>query len=261
MLEYTAERTLPQHDAQTQQDLLVYLKQVALYNFARTRTAGRAVLDLGCGEGYGSALLAASARLVIGADNSFEVVLHAAQKYSSLNAHFVVCDAQHLPFRRGAFEMVVSFEVIEHVENVRRYLQEVRRVCDEAALFSTPNRLLRLLPFQKPWNTFHLREYDDRAFGHALDQVFKVVKMLCLTARPDILEIEKRRVKQNPLVAYPRMLARMVLPSSLYQRAKRIKPRSASDLADDVIEKVSPADYMLSPTALRDGIALVAVCE
>ncbi len=260
MLEYTAERTLPQHDAQTREDLLVYLKQVALYNFAQTFAAGKVVLDLGCGEGYGSALLA-SARLVIGADNSFEVVFHAAQKYSSPNTHFVVCDAQHLPFRRDAFELVVSFEVIEHVVDVRGYLQEVRRVCDEAALFSTPNRRLRLLPFQKPWNTFHLREYDDRAFGRALDQVFKTVKMLCLTARPDILEIEKRRVKQNPLVAYPRMLARMVLPSSLYQRAKRIKPRSTSALRDDLAEKVSPADYMLSPTALRDGITLVAICE
>jgi ubiquinone/menaquinone biosynthesis C-methylase UbiE len=261
MLEHTAERTLPQHDAQTREDLLVYLKQVALYNFAQTLSAGKAVLDLGCGEGYGSARLAASARLVIGVDNSFETVVHAAQKYSRPNTAFVLCDAQQLPFRDGAFETVVSFEVIEHVVDVRGYVQEVRRVCGKTALFSTPNRLLRLLPFQKPWNTFHLREYDDREFRRALDPVFKAVNLLGLTARPDLLEIEKRRVRQNPLVAYPRMLARMVLPASLYQRAKRIKPLSASDLADDVIQKVSPADYMLSPTALKSGITLVAICE
>ncbi len=148
--------------------------------------------------------------------------------------------------------------MIEHVEDVQGYLEQVRRVCARKVLFSTPNRLLRLLPFQKPWNTFHLREYDHRGFGQALNRVFKKIEILCLTARPDILQVEKRRVRQNPLVAYPRMLARMILPPSLYQR---FKPQAASYSNDDLKLNVSPADYVLSSTALREGITLVAICD
>ncbi len=262
MLEYSAERTLPQHEAQRLEDRLIYLKQVALYNHAQSYCADSVVLDLGCGEGYGAAILSSCARLVVAADNSIEAVNYAAQKYTIRNIAFVLCDAQHLPFRENAFGAVTSFEVIEHVADVPEFLRQVRRVCAHTVLFSTPNRLLRLLPFQKPWNTFHRREYDYRGFSRALRPVFARISLLCVTASPDVLEIEKRRVKQNPFLAYPRMLAKMLMPASLYQRAKAFRPAPASISSYDVgTTRVTEADYYLSSTALRTGITLVAICE
>jgi ubiquinone/menaquinone biosynthesis C-methylase UbiE len=261
----TKERALPWHAGQTLDDYLVYLKQLALYHFAAGLCQGKIVLDLGCGEGYGSASLARSARQVVAADYSFEAVVHARNNYAAQNLAFVVCDARHLPFRDDAFDALVSFEVIEHMQSVPEYLAEIKRVLPRktTAILSTPNRLLRLLPFQKPWNRYHVREYDDRELARVLNAAFVRVQLLGATAIPPILEIEKRRVKQNPFVAYPRMLAQMLLPRSIYALLKGAEPPAppAKIHEDWNAGAFSVNDFMLSADELRECITLVAVCE
>ncbi len=259
----TAERLMPPQSTEPSHDRLIYLKQLALYEFARSNCASRRVLDLGCGEGYGSAEIAHAARLVIGADRSLETMLQASAKYRTGSLVFVVCDAQDLPFASNSFDTVISFEVIEHVSNVGGYLAEVARVTRSAGvcLFSTPNRLLRLLPFQKPWNTFHQREYDPKGLARVLERAFGNVRVLGLLAKPDLLEIEKRRVRQNPFVAYPRMIARWVLPDRMYDLLKKRRPH-ASSKTESGLESVdaSPEDYVVHPVS-PDAITLLGLCE
>jgi len=261
----THERALPFHTAQTAEDYLVYLKHVALYEFVKPNCAGKRVLDLGCGEGYGVAALASVARWVVAADYSFDAVMHACQKYARANAVFVVCDAQHLPFANDCFDTAISFEVIEHIPDVPRYLQEIKRigVAHGQAIISTPNRLLRLLPFQKPWNRFHLREYDAPGLARTIGAVFSQVQILGITAIPAILEIEKQRVKQNPFVAYPKMLAQMLLPSGVYDRLKRVKPNTDTPAVQSTIPPMpnnfTASDYAISSNGLRESINLIAV--
>ncbi len=263
MLEDTKERALPPHSAQTLEDYLVYLKHVALYDFAAAQCADRAVLDLGCGEGYGGARLARTARLVIAADNSFDAVARAAVKYACPNLGFVVCDAQNLPLCAQAFDTVISFEVIEHLLGAREYLEEIRRVCTGTAFISTPNRVLRLLPFQKPWNRFHVHEYDSTEFRQVLQAAFPRVRVCGVTAGPTILDIEKRRVRQNPLTAYPRMLAQLFLPRAWYEwlrGARPLRTSTPSDLPFDR-QRYSAQDFAVNARAQPDDITLLGVCH
>ncbi|MBI5652225.1 MAG: class I SAM-dependent methyltransferase [Chloroflexi bacterium] len=266
----TTERALPLHTAQTLDDYLVYLKHVALYAFAEKFCAQKIILDLGCGEGYGASALARAARFVVAADYAFDAVTHARAKYATANLAFVVCDAQRLPFRRAAFSAAISFEVIEHLPNVRAYLEELKRVNVGAAILSTPNRLMRLLPLQKPWNRFHLREYAPRDFARALRAVFARVDVRGITARADILAVEKKRVQQNPLIAYPRMIAQMFLPRGVYARVKKIAGDSVQSnnrinarlpATSFDAQNYSAADFTISSNAPADWITLVAICE
>ena len=221
----TRERALPTHRAQSVEDYLVYLKHLALYKFVSSYTARKRVLDLGCGEGYGSDALAHTAHFVVATDRDSAAVMHARQKYARRNLAFVICDAQSLPFSVESFETVVSFEVIEHIPSVRNYLEEVKRVSAPAgvAIISTPNRMLRLLPLQKPWNRFHLREYAARDLERAVGAVFARVSLRGMTATPPVLEIEKRRVRQNPFIAYPKMIAQILLPHRAYAWFRQVK--------------------------------------
>jgi 2-polyprenyl-3-methyl-5-hydroxy-6-metoxy-1,4-benzoquinol methylase len=263
----TRERALPAPQSQTLEDYLVYLKHLALYKFVSSYTARKRVLDLGCGEGYGSDALAHTARFVVAADRDSAAVVHARQKYARANLAFVVCDAQALPFRAGSFETVVSFEVIEHIPNARQYLEEIKRVNVMAgsAIISTPNRLLRLLPFQKPWNRYHLREYAARDLAHAIGAVFPRVQMCGITATPTVLAIEKRRVRQNPIVAYPKMLAQMLLSNGAYVWLQQIGTRAHNPVAARAevfdVAKFAVDDFQVSADRLRECINLLAVCE
>jgi ubiquinone/menaquinone biosynthesis C-methylase UbiE len=265
-LQDTRERTLPQRPGQAAGEFLVYLKQMALYTWARDRCAGKKVMDLGCGEGYGSALLAADAQWVVAADNSWEAVAHAASKYALPNLAFVVCDAQSLPFRSASFQTVISFEVIEHVADVEAYLREVQRVraSPGVALFSTPNRRLRLLPFQRPWNRYHRREYDDDGFRRALASVFEKFALRGVVGTPEIMEVEKRRVRQNPWIAYPRMIVHLLLPRGVSLPFRREHNReNLQRTAQTDLQRVacSARDYTISDFELRECITLIGDCE
>ena len=261
----TRERALPALQAQTLENYLVYLKHLALYKFVSSYTARKRVFDLGCGEGYGSDALAHTARLVVAADRDGTAVAHARQKYTRANLAFVVCDAQALPFHAGSFETVVSFEVIEHIPNARKYLEEIKRVnaTTGSAIISTPNRLLRLLPFQKPWNRYHLREYAADDLVRAVGAVFPRVQMRGITAVSPILEIEKQRVHQNPFVAYPKMLAQMFLSNGAYGWLRQIGTRAQGPVAARAemfdVTKFAVDDFRVSENELRECINLIAI--
>lgn len=261
----TRARAVPIQSTQSLGDYLVYLKHLALYRFATQYTERKCVLDLGCGEGYGSDALAHTAHFVVAADRDVDTVMRARQKYTRANLAFVICDAQALPFRATGFEIVVSFEVIEHIPNVRRYLQEIARVsvARGTLLLSTPNRVLRLLPFQRPWNRYHLREYDARDFRRVLQVVFARVDLRGVTARADIVEMEKQRVRQNPLLAYPKMLAQMFLPRSLYAwlKARRAPQQETARVVPFDAARFGVDDFRITEDGLRECINLIAIGE
>jgi ubiquinone/menaquinone biosynthesis C-methylase UbiE len=265
-LQDTRERASPIGCAQSVEDYLVYLKHLALYKFAARYATCKRVLDLGCGEGYGSDALAHTAHFVVAADRDADTVIRARQKYTRANLAFVICDAQALPFRDESFARVFSFEVIEHIPDVRRYLEEVKRVSVVAGvvIISTPNRVLRLLPFQRPWNRFHLREYDARTLARTVSAVFPRVELRGVTATSPILEIEKRRVRQNPFVAYPKMFAQILLPQRVYEwlksfSARKQRMQEVTSLSSLEATRFSVDDFRVVENKWHECINLIAI--
>jgi SAM-dependent methyltransferase len=114
------------------------------YAFARQFVAGRRTLDVACGEGYGSALLATAAASVIGVDVAADVVAHARERYRDRpNLRFEAGSAARLPLPDASVEAVVSFETIEHLprEDQPRMIAEIARVLadDGVLVLSAPN--------------------------------------------------------------------------------------------------------------------------
>jgi ubiquinone/menaquinone biosynthesis C-methylase UbiE len=148
------------------------------YHWAAAFVDQKYVLDVACGTGYGTALLAnAGATQVDGFDCSPEAI-HLAQKTWQLpNTAFTVAPTQHLPVPNASYDIYISYETIEHVQDDEALLQEARRVLKPGGLFliSTPNRDLLdpgISINDRPFNRFHVREYLQHEFSERLRQYF-----------------------------------------------------------------------------------------
>jgi 2-polyprenyl-3-methyl-5-hydroxy-6-metoxy-1,4-benzoquinol methylase len=153
---------------------LIEVEHLARYRWAAQLVAGRTVLDAGCGVGYGSAMLAgAGAGEVVGLDLS-ATAIEAARDAAPANASFVVGDVHALPFDAGQFELVVCFEVIEHVESQDDVIAELARVLAPGGVLaiSSPNR-----DVYPAGNPHHLHEYVPEELRSALAAHFDYVQL------------------------------------------------------------------------------------
>jgi SAM-dependent methyltransferase len=169
-LDATGERLVPE----LQHGELVHAEHLARYRFAAQLARSRRVLDVACGEGYGAQILAAGgASAVVGADVDEQAVEHARSRYPE--AEFVTADVAKLPFEDGSFDLVVSFETIEHVPRPEEALAELRRVLasDGRLVISTPNKHQYLVE-----NEFHEREFTHEEFVALLGGVFPSVELV-----------------------------------------------------------------------------------
>lgn len=135
-LEFTGERFTPECVRE------IFYEHWHRYAWAARMVAGLDVLDCACGEGYGSRLLAASARHVDGVDIDPAAVKHARRRYGAENLDFHAASALALPFEDARFDAVVSFETLEHLTEHDQLLTEFRRVLkpDGFLLLSSPDR-------------------------------------------------------------------------------------------------------------------------
>lgn len=147
---FTGERMVPEVS-----ESIAFWEHVYRYRFAARCVSGKRVLDIACGEGYGTAALSrAGVVSIVGVDISEEVVRHARVKYG---IPAVVGSATEIPVPSKSIDVIVSFETIEHLDNPRRFLNECYRVLAPGGvmILSTPNAHLskRHAP-----NPFHLSE-------------------------------------------------------------------------------------------------------
>jgi ubiquinone/menaquinone biosynthesis C-methylase UbiE len=176
LVEFTGERVIP---GQVHDDL--WNEHIARYAFARRYAGGKRVLDAGCGTGYGTAHLAQSAGRVTGMDVADEAIGFAAHSYPLANATWLRGSCLHLPFANGAFDLVVAFEVIEHVGDYRAFLDECARVMDRRGILvvSSPNkRYYTESRGQTGPNPYHEHEFEAEEFHGELSRVFPRVQLL-----------------------------------------------------------------------------------
>jgi hypothetical protein len=172
--EFTGERVVP---GLVDSDL--FNEHFARYRLAARWSAGRRVLDAGCGTGYGSAELARTAASVTAIDFSQDAIAYAQEHFQVHNLAYRVGDCLGLP--EGPFDLICAFEVIEHLHRWPDFLAQVKCTISHNGLFlvSTPNKLYYAESRgQSGDNPFHVHEFEYAEFCTELHKVFPHVGML-----------------------------------------------------------------------------------
>ncbi|MCI0345904.1 MAG: class I SAM-dependent methyltransferase [Chloroflexi bacterium] len=208
----TGERTLPG----IPEENYWFQRHVVAYRFAADRVAGCEVLDAGCGEGYGSAILAGRAKSVLGIDLEHAVIEHAAENYP--NVRFDAGDLAALPFPDGSFDAVVSLQVIEHLASPRDFIAECARVLRPGGtlVLSTPNRLT--FSPEGIRNPFHTVEFAPAELRGLMEARFDVAMLGGTFHKARIRMVERliraslpERLISQPVPEWPRWLRRLVV--------------------------------------------------
>jgi SAM-dependent methyltransferase len=159
-LKLTGERTLPG----IPEENYWFQRHVIAYRFAGRLVRGGAVLDAGCGEGYGTEMLAGDAASVVGLDLEPDVIDQARARYP--HVRFEVADLLELPFPEAHFDGVVTLQVIEHLHRPIEFISEIARVLKPGGtlVLATPNRLT-FSPegIRNPFHTVEFAPADLRA--------------------------------------------------------------------------------------------------
>ena len=155
--------------------------------------AGRDVLEAGCGEGYGADLIAAAARTVTAVDYDAATVAHVRARYPRVEV--LAANLASLPAADSSVDVVVNFQVIEHLWDQPQFITECLRVLRPGGslLISTPNRITFTPGSDTPVNPFHTRELNAAELRELLtDGGFVVQSMSGVFHGPRLIEMDSR---------------------------------------------------------------------
>jgi 2-polyprenyl-3-methyl-5-hydroxy-6-metoxy-1,4-benzoquinol methylase len=238
-LELTGERTLPDVPAEN----YWFRRHQAVYEWIGARAVGKRVIDMACGEGYGSEVLSRSAATVLGVDANLEAYEHARQRYRRENLRFERGMVE-THGERASYDAVVFLQTIEHVLDPAAVLARVRSLLatDGVAYVSTPN-VLTLAPrgAVRSGNPWHLREYRAEEFDHLCRSVFDRVELLGL------FHARKLRAHEFALrLGWDAVHARLRITKPFYGR---------------FTPAIATSDFALRSERLAAALDFVAVCR
>ena len=238
-LELTGERTLPDVPAEN----YWFRRHLAVYEWIAARVRGQRVLDMACGEGYGSAELARHAAAVVGVDANPDAYEHARLRYRRPNLRFerglVEAYADDEPF-----DAVVFLQTIEHVHDPVAVLEHFRSLmnADGTAYVSTPNVLTLAPPgAEKSENPWHIKEYRAEEFRGLCADVFARVELLGV--------FHSRKLRAHALA--------LKLGWDRVHRALGITER----FYDRFTPAIATRDFAITPGALDGALDFLAVCR
>jgi SAM-dependent methyltransferase len=235
-------------------------RALAAYRYAATLASSSRVVDAGCGEGFGTQLLADVATSVAGLDYSAAAIALCRQTWHKPNLSFRHADLTR-PFAiTETFDLVINFQVLEHLRDDLAFVQNLRTLLAPGGrlLLTTPNRLKSFSE-----NPYHLREYTAPELRHLLERVFPHVTLLGMHGNATVTAFDrgreravKRILRLDPF-GLRKLLPRPLVTFAFAKLAVLVRRRARSGTQQPAI---TPDDFFVSADNLDDALDLVALC-
>ncbi len=210
---------------------LMIARHFCAYKFAKDFAFDKDVLDIGCGEGYGSHYLSDFSRILTGIDYDKDVIAYAQNKYKKENLKFLIKKAEDLAGLKKKFDLITCFQNIEHIYDAEGFLKGVRLALNDGGSFicSTCNRNDASPGSKEPFNKFHVREYLFLELKELLAKNFKSVEIFGL----------KRSIKLN-----------------FFIRLKKL-----GIFVKSYFDKIDCGDFIFVTHNLYEALDFIAVCR
>lgn len=249
---------------------LLHAHHVSPYDLILPCCKDKEILEIGCFLGYGTSRIAKSANKVIAIDSDEDALGFAREHRAGANIVFQKSDARRLPFPDNSFDILIAFQLIEHIppREVGNFLADSKRVLKKHGLLFilTPNRKFRLLPFQRPFNPEHYQEFTAKKLVKVLETYFDDVEIKGLRAKEWIEEIERRRVRRSYPV-YIKGVIYDLLPCAVKSmlskpHSQSARPENLDDgLFEGLFQKFSVSDFFLDGREVDKAMDIMAICK
>jgi 2-polyprenyl-3-methyl-5-hydroxy-6-metoxy-1,4-benzoquinol methylase len=217
--------------------------------FAAQFSENKIVLDVACGSGHISSFLKRNARVVIGGDASKSAIRYASSHYRKDGLHFLLLDAQQLPFADNTFNLIVSMETIEHLPQYERFLIECHRVLKADGVFvcSTTNKAVASPNTKRTSSSSHAKEFYPQEFCELSKKYFQEVTLHGQIPKSRIERVYLRlRTLTLPVFNLcPQIQRAITLFWSLHSPSHR--PLKLEKVDEDDFDKVFDEKYRPSP--------------
>lgn len=219
------------------------------------------ILEVGCGEGRGIALMMPKAKTFTAVDKIEEALAKLRVQFPA--GKFIGTNIPPLTaLADNTYDVVVTFQVIEHIENDRLFLQEIQRVLKPGgmALVTTPNRKLSLT--RNPW---HVREYLADELTNLAQKYFSSVEMKGISGNEKVMEYyEQNKKSVERITRFDFLNLQYRLPASVlripYELMNRWNRNKLQSKAEGLVKEIHHTDYIVIDKA-HDALDLFMICR
>jgi 2-polyprenyl-3-methyl-5-hydroxy-6-metoxy-1,4-benzoquinol methylase len=235
-------------------------RHLAAYVYATRLAAGKRVVDAGCGEGWGTQLLASVAADVLGLDYSAEAIAACRRLWQAPNLRFLQFDLTGSRPLGEHFDLVTNFQVVEHMRDPLPFLHGLRALLAPGGqlLLTTPNRLKTFSE-----NPYHVHEYTAAELAALLRAVFTGVTVLGMHGNAKVTAFDQRREQAvKRILRLDPLGLRKLLPAAVvnYAFAKLAVLVRRRAHAAATPERIVPEDFHVSGEDVGGALDLVALC-
>ncbi len=237
---------------------------LARYKFASKFTKDKEVLDIGTGLGACAHYIALNgAKRVLGIDYSKITIKYAEKHFFLPNLEFKVMEASNLSLPANSFDVIVAFEIIEHLlpKYHQQFLNSIAQLLrsDGVCLISTRNKLFWSPNRSRPYNPYHTKEFRPKEFANLLQDYFSYVSLMGIRCVNEDYLKQQKKIQQSfryhvaSFFGQYKMVRELLayIPTGLKQRVT----------SEDRLPHLKASDFEISTDGIENCEGLLAICK
>lgn len=262
MIKFTLSSSAERSNWEDENTKLIWLPHKAVYEFVSRYCHKKIVLDAGCGQGWGSGLVAKVAKKITAIDIDESSLNFARNKFTFKNLLFRKDNLENLNSIKKNPNIIICLQTIEHLNKPHKFLESVVRLLKSngVLIISTPNKLSDHIP-----SPYHIKEYSETEIRKLLSNYFKHVKLFGLYEDKSLKKVMDERRKKNKLllridILHINRFLPKFLRSIIFITGSKFVGMFVKKSMKDNFKKIETKNFNIKGGITKNALDIIAVC-